>query len=213
MITIYLIFNSLNGKGYLGQTIKSARHRLINHLSQAKRGSPLPLHRAMRKYGADAFELHEIGVCTSRDQANRFERNLIISLRRHVAGCYNLSGGGQGLWNPTEDVRRRMGAAIHEARMRRSHASNERILELYKTGISAKAVAKEVGLTDGAIRFRLKSMGVSIRGLSEYSHKQSDEVKNKIRQARLRWWKSPQGLVRREEMCRQQAGKMFPTKR
>ena len=55
--SIYLIRNSANGHGYVGQTRGSIENRLKKHISESRQGSECYLHRAMRKYGAHQFSI------------------------------------------------------------------------------------------------------------------------------------------------------------
>jgi hypothetical protein len=103
-----------------------------------------------------------------------------------------------------------MGKAISVAKLLRSRISNDSILKLYSKGLTAKAVAKALGICDGTVGNRLRAMGIEIR--KPIAPKQRAEAKEKIRQARLRWWKSPEGIARKERMCRQQPEKQFPIK-
>ena len=52
---IYKIINNTNGKVYIGQTHNLFK-RKIKHISSAKRGSNLPIHNAIRKYGEENFK-------------------------------------------------------------------------------------------------------------------------------------------------------------
>lgn len=227
MITIYLIFNSKTRKGYLGQAISFSR-RWVNHLSSARRGSRLPIHCAIRKYGAAAFELYEIGVCTSKDQANRLERQLILSLRRHAAGCYNASGGGEGMWNPTPQTRKRLRLAMQRrnisnpdwrkqlsaTRLRLSKVSNEKVKELFLSGQSAAAIAKQFGLSTPAICNRLHKLGFTLPSNKAYitGRPLSREHIEKVRAGLKRHWNSMKSNKEGEASCHQQPEKMFQIK-
>jgi group I intron endonuclease len=94
---IYLIRNRINGKGYVGQTIKSLRIRFNEHKYKAKQGSNCALHKAIRKHGVENFEIKEVVSC---------ETVLLDDLEKHYikfygtyapAGHgYNLTEGGDG---------------------------------------------------------------------------------------------------------------------
>ena len=52
---VYIITNTVNGKIYIGKT-RDMAVRWIDHKAKANRGDQRPgLHRAIRKYGPDAF--------------------------------------------------------------------------------------------------------------------------------------------------------------
>lgn len=90
---IYLITNKLNGKSYVGQTTQELKHRWAFHCS------PHPacrlLHRAIRKYGRDAFLVEKVFECNSKEEQNELEIKCITALlSNHPQNGYNISGGG-----------------------------------------------------------------------------------------------------------------------
>ena len=88
---IYKITNTLNGKFYIGKTMKSLTTRFYNHHYDAiKRNSTSYFHRAIRKYGKENFMIEEIEICES-DLGNR-EMFWISKLNPH----YNQTLGGDG---------------------------------------------------------------------------------------------------------------------
>lgn len=64
---VYCVKNIANGKLYVGKTIKTFPQRWATHCAVARRGSRLPLHRAIQKYGAASFELIVLLTCESID--------------------------------------------------------------------------------------------------------------------------------------------------
>ena len=52
---IYLFKKTKNRRCYVGQTVH-IHERYREHIYQANKGSNLPLHRALRKYGIKSFE-------------------------------------------------------------------------------------------------------------------------------------------------------------
>lgn len=85
---IYLITNTVNNKRYIGKTIRAVEERWYYHLDSAlKRNSQTHLHRAIRKYGADAFVIE--GLC---DGLNDEEIKMIAELKPE----YNMTKGGDG---------------------------------------------------------------------------------------------------------------------
>jgi group I intron endonuclease len=59
MAIVYRIKNKINGKSYIGMTVRSFEERYNGHLSSARQGSKFRFHSAIRKYGVDSWE-HEI---------------------------------------------------------------------------------------------------------------------------------------------------------
>ena len=95
---IYLVTNIVNGKKYIGQTVKSLKVRKRNHLSVAKfHKYNSYFHRALIKYGEEAFDwkiLHD-GV-ENIDNLNKLEAYYISYYDTYGKGGYNLTLGGSG---------------------------------------------------------------------------------------------------------------------
>ncbi len=94
MAFIYVVFNIVNEKLYIGKTTGSLRDRWAKHVESAKLGVKTHFHNAIRKYGADKFQIQEIATCDNPDQ---MERVWIIALMAHESfGGYNQTWGGEG---------------------------------------------------------------------------------------------------------------------
>lgn len=106
---VYCWTNTLNGKRYIGKG-RGGRARL--HLSRAKCGrTDLPrFYRALRKYGAGAFELGFIATGLSDATARSAERTFIQMYDTQAHG-YNLTDGGEGLSGASLEVRAKISAA------------------------------------------------------------------------------------------------------
>ena len=96
---IYLVTNIVNGKKYIGQTVKSLKVRRRNHLSVAKfHKYNSYFHRALIKYGEETFDwkiLHD-GV-ENIDDLNKLEAYYISYYDTYGKGGYNLTLGGGGM--------------------------------------------------------------------------------------------------------------------
>ena len=97
---IYKLKNIVNNKIYIGLTTQGAWDRYLNHLSEARCGSKWPIHRAIRKYGKENFEL--IILYTLEDNQNPKE---LYELEKYYIKIhnsndrsigYNLTEGGEG---------------------------------------------------------------------------------------------------------------------
>lgn len=95
MTIVYLATNTVNGKRYVGGTVKSLDRRRREHVREATRGSGFcrKFHRAIRKYGPAAFQWTVLKECTSRDEVIREEIRLIADLKPE----YNITIGGRGI--------------------------------------------------------------------------------------------------------------------
>lgn len=96
MAYIYLIKNNINGKCYVGKTLKSPKERFSEHLYDAYKPTEenRPLYRAIKKYGKDNFSLHVLEECTDGLASER-EIWYIKKLKTYVHG-YNATIGGDG---------------------------------------------------------------------------------------------------------------------
>jgi group I intron endonuclease len=99
MINIYLIKNKINNKIYIGKTKKKIEIRFHEHHKSAKRNDTNSiLHKAIRKYGIDNFEIKLICFCNN-NIANENEKKYINENNSFYPHGYNLTKGGDGgLW-------------------------------------------------------------------------------------------------------------------
>jgi group I intron endonuclease len=89
--------NTSNGKFYVGQTHYPLSVRWSQHRHNAKRGTNIPLSAAIRKYGANAFVVHELGTAETQSLLDEMEIaiiDLLDSAKREHG--YNLAKGGKG---------------------------------------------------------------------------------------------------------------------
>lgn len=94
---IYKAENKVNGNVYIGKTVKSLNLRKNSHKCDAYAKSyNSAFHNAIRKYGWDNFEWSILCETDSESKLNALEK-FYISAYRKMAGCYNLTNGGDGL--------------------------------------------------------------------------------------------------------------------
>lgn len=91
---LYVIFNSVNARVYVGITTKPLRYRWREHLSDAAKGVDRALYRAMRRHGADKFSIHAVDSADTWEDLCLKEANLIRWFKRK--NCYNMTDGGEG---------------------------------------------------------------------------------------------------------------------
>jgi hypothetical protein len=107
---IYKATNKINGKSYIGQTIRSLRERVSRHITDAlgeKYG--MYFHKAIRKYNKENFEWEIIKECNSLEELNKAEVELIKKYNSFGDG-YNLTGGGEGVvgFKHKEETKKKM---------------------------------------------------------------------------------------------------------
>lgn len=89
--TLYRIFNTLNGKSYIGKTYNSIYVRLKNHLNCL---DDRPLYRAFNKYGIDNFSMEILGEFPEGELETQ-EELAIKDYNSYLKG-YNATIGGDG---------------------------------------------------------------------------------------------------------------------
>ncbi|MGA8490412.1 MAG: GIY-YIG nuclease family protein [Terriglobales bacterium] len=93
---VYVIRNRVNGKQYVGISNYGTANRWRGHVSEAQTGTPYPLHRAIRKYGAACFTIHVLERCASDSKLKAAEVRWINKLDAYHNG-YNATFGGDGV--------------------------------------------------------------------------------------------------------------------
>jgi group I intron endonuclease len=93
---IYKVTNKVNGKVYIGQTIKPLNVRMSGHKSDALNDrNNQHFHKAIKKYGMYNFKWEIIARCYSLNELNKKEK-LFIEEHKTFENGYNLTKGGKG---------------------------------------------------------------------------------------------------------------------
>lgn len=94
-LVVYSIRCTINNKLYIGITNNLAG-RWNKHVYDAKHDSQCVIHRAMRKYSIEKFELSIIKKCSNDKELLEQEKLLILQMNTHVSqGGYNETWGGE----------------------------------------------------------------------------------------------------------------------
>lgn len=96
---IYKATNKINGKVYIGKTVRPVDVRWAQHLSFARMKGGCPyLGAAIRKYGALAFQVEQLAQAGNEEELENLEREFIQKFKSHNRETgYNLTLGGEGL--------------------------------------------------------------------------------------------------------------------
>jgi group I intron endonuclease len=171
MAFVYLITNSTNGKRYVGKTTKTIASRFRGHLAAVKKGSASIFHRALRKYGKDAFVIE---VLEETDNHVGAERRYIAQLRPE----YNMTDGGEGyssigwIWITNGEEAKRI-------------LKTEILPEGYRPG---RTKAFKQAFQQAMIGRKVSDESRARMSAAHMGHKASDETKAKMRMASaLRW--------------------------
>ena len=90
---IYLIWNLVNGKRYVGQTTQPLKKRFDAHA----RGKKNPIDRDIQEYGREKFRYGVIKSCTSKEELDYWEKHFVAVLKSKFPYGYNMTDGGEGL--------------------------------------------------------------------------------------------------------------------
>lgn len=168
MAELYRLTSPSN-KQYIGIAKNGLHNRFTVHVSEAKSGSMTALHKAIRKYGADAF-IKEILVVSNYEYIKELEIKAIEAFKTMSPNGYNLTVGGDGTngYSHTDCTKKKISDL---AKIRMADPERRRHLSKLNIGKKLSVETKE--------KIRLTSLGRK----SMLGKKHSDETKSKIAQA------------------------------
>jgi group I intron endonuclease len=111
MIEVYC-HTSPSGKRYVGYSTHGMAERWRRHVEFARAGSRYLVHRAIRKYGEDAFQHVVLAQCTSEDEAKAVEVECIAAAGSLAPHGYNATSGGEGIKAACPEVREKLRASF-----------------------------------------------------------------------------------------------------
>ena len=96
---IYRATNLVNGKIYIGQTVRTLHKRKLEHLNEAiKKESNFIFHKAIRKYENHNFKWEILGHCDNTNDLDFLEIAFIEKFKSNVRNFgYNMTDGGSGI--------------------------------------------------------------------------------------------------------------------
>jgi group I intron endonuclease len=109
---VYKIVNNITGKTYVGITSKKLSHRIAKHIKENKSY----IQKALNKYGLSSFIISVIDTADNREILCKKERYWISILNCKTPNGYNQTDGGDGLINPSKEIRKRMEIATRGKR-------------------------------------------------------------------------------------------------
>lgn len=101
---IYKITNKLNGKIYVGQTVRSMEERWTEHCK--KTSDCMAISHAIQKYGKENFTIECVCVANSIEELNKKEQEFIEEFNSMKPSGYNLTSGGLNFIRSEESNRK-----------------------------------------------------------------------------------------------------------
>lgn len=166
MIGIYKITNLINNKIYIGQSTQINK-RIYQHFYDAYHKNKnnnnynTYFHKAIRKYGKDAFKIEIIEICPAED-LNLREQYWIKYYSSNInTKGYNLTTGGEGI----------------------STINRDNIYQLWDQGYSSIEIAHKLGYSQSGVTGALKAY--SKYSIEEAHMRSAEKRKKKVNQYNL----------------------------
>lgn len=107
-MTVYCATCRITGKKYIGITSQTLKRRIEAHNSSAIRvqHKNIIFHKAIRKYGKDAFEWEVLETCKTTEELRAREVALISEMKTMSPNGYNMTIGGE-ISDVSDDLRKR----------------------------------------------------------------------------------------------------------
>ena len=177
-IYIYAIYFPTSNKYYVGQT-KNIKTRIPLHFYSGNL-----VCKALWKY--DNWQISILHTCKTRDEANRIEIEEIRNFNSVTPNGYNLTHGGEGLFNPSEETKNKMKARMKgnkyrvgckhtketKEKMSASHQGNQNAKGLKHTEQAKKKIGRAVSKRNTGNKYNL-------------GKKLSEKTKRKISESHL----------------------------
>lgn len=187
---IYSATNTINGRIYIGKTIRSMTTRRTWHCNTALRGEGFRFHNALRRYGIEAFEWNILFTSDNYEELNATEKRFISEMQTRSPNGYNLTDGGDGLSGMADESKAKV-IAFHTGR-KRSDETKRRISE------SAKGKQKRLGaVLSEETKLKISRSNSGFKHTDESKRKIAHAMKGipktleqraKMSEARKQWW-------------------------
>jgi len=192
---IYKIHNKINGKLYIGKTVKTLNQRWNSHVRMAKKKTNRCLYDAMNKYGYDNFEIISICQASNIKELEQLEKSYIKKFKTlDRAYGYNMTEGGDGGPMPPESLKKmiekKTGVPLteeHKQKISKAHMGRPKGPMSDKQKKKLSKALKEKWETDEEYAEKVRSNNQMAGKTGEEHHffgkKHSRETKKKISQA------------------------------
>lgn len=158
---VYLLFNTISQKWYVGQTKSTLDIRWKGHIHGSKNiEDKRYILCSIRKYGPESFTREVIGYAYSKEELDNLEDLWILILNAlDPEYGYNLMIGKKVSQESRDRARKKITGKNHPGY--RHDIGNKEILDLYDDGIMIADIARKFDASIETILDRLKSLGIS----------------------------------------------------
>lgn len=173
---IYSIRNKINNKRYIGLTNN------IERRWNAHEKSKFPIGRAIRKYGYNNFDKRILKKNLTLKQAKKTERFYIAKYNSNNPKYgYNLTGGGDGIFNPTIEIRIKIGKAHRGKKLSKE---TKKKLKIARNRPETERKRLTTRKKNGTDKFTKKALKNVLKGLKNRPNKKLEiqkAIKTKIK--------------------------------
>ena len=193
---IYMARNTVNGKAYIGQTIRSLRERKTEHFAESKRTSNKTFVRALAKYGPHAFEWIVLANAGSLDELNKLEMHYISTHNTIRPRGYNITSGGAGSRNRqiSEETREKMSKS-HVGQLLSDEIKKK--ISIAKTNPSEET-RRKMSAAWTTERHQAHVVVMAKRRGKSRKRELSDQARKNISVAKKKWWDARKVLLGEE---------------
>lgn len=140
---VYIATHRATLRSYVGVTTKRFHERISQHFTHGLYGGASFFHRALRKYGYEAFDFAVLSRCTSREAMNQAEKFWISHLGTLAPNGFNLGNGGEGSSIPGHLKTKKWRDSVTSPEVRAKHSARMKSIrgtEEYRKRAAAQGV-------------------------------------------------------------------------
>lgn len=115
--SLYIVYNDINDKVYVGITVRKVHRRFHEHIYAAEtKKDNFQFHSAIRKYGSDNFHVYCLLSDIPIERLPLFEKACISRFDSYKCG-YNSTPGGDGTGKEVTDEFRQKISKLHKGKI------------------------------------------------------------------------------------------------
>lgn len=164
--TVYHLFNTANGKAYVGQTWDSLDERWRQH---CRADGDMLVQRAIRKHGSESFDRTVLVTCGTQAELDAAEDAFMLELGTLHPGGYNLRRGGSH-GRHSDESRRKMSESHRGMKLSESAKKKLRLLTPWNKGVFFSEESKE----------KMRQMKLGVPRSDEACRAVSEGMKSKV---------------------------------